>query len=222
MSAVVLAGGKSSRMGTDKAFLDYAGRTFISLITDELLRLVDDVVVAIGRKDRRDFGLLLRDRRIRIINDTYYFENPVGGILSALEQVMQDYSFVVACDSPLIQKSLVEHLYYQGLGYSGAIPIWDEADPMTCEPLCGVYNVEETISGISELMKWGQPRCKDVILSLPNVRYVPVEGLRRFDPSLNSLLNINSPSDYIEILENRICPIMPLIRAPLIKKSRIQ
>jgi molybdopterin-guanine dinucleotide biosynthesis protein A len=76
---VRLAGGKSSRMGTDKAFLHYAGKTFISLITDKLLKITDDVVVAIGRKDKRDFEPLLRDGRIRIMNDTHYLENPYRG-----------------------------------------------------------------------------------------------------------------------------------------------
>jgi molybdopterin-guanine dinucleotide biosynthesis protein A len=166
MSAAVLAGGKSSRIGTDKAFLDYAGKTFISLITDELLKITDDVIVAIGRKDKSDFESLLRDRRIRIMNDTYYLENPIGGMLSTFEWLRYKYAFVIACDSPLIHKDLVEHLYFKALSYSAAIPVWDETDPMTCEPLCAVYEVEETKVRINQAVRSGTMGCKRVISTL--------------------------------------------------------
>jgi molybdopterin-guanine dinucleotide biosynthesis protein A len=206
MSAVVLAGGKSSRMGTDKAFLDYGERAFISLITDQLLRVSDDVIVAIGRKDRREFDILLRDERIRIINDTYYLENPLGGILSAFERVRHDYSFVVACDSPLLRESLVDYLYHRALGFSAAIPVWDAKNPITCEPLCGAYNVDETRRRIVEINS--EQRCKHLVFSLQNVNFIPVQELRYFDPSLSSLVNVNSRRDYQEIVGNEVAPIV--------------
>jgi molybdopterin-guanine dinucleotide biosynthesis protein A len=120
-------------------------------------------------------------------------------MLSAFERVRYKYAFVIACDSPLIHKDLVEHLYFKALSYSAAIPVWDETDPMTCEPLCGVYEVEEMKHKITQAVRSGTMGCKRAVSILQDVRYVPVSELKVFDPMLNSLLNVNSIWDYKEI-----------------------
>ncbi len=98
-------------MSTDKALLRHEGKPFVSLIADELLTFTDDVVVTIGKKDKRDFECVLGDRRIKIVNDTDFFENPLGGMFSGLDHARGDYIFVIACDSPLIRGGLAKTLY---------------------------------------------------------------------------------------------------------------
>jgi len=200
MSAVVLAGGKSSRMGADKAFLTFAGRTFISTITNELLKIFDQVVISTGRKNNNDFVRAVgNDKRVRLCNDLYAFENPLNGLLSAFESIRDEYCFVVACDSPLICKDVVRYLCNEAISHSAAIPIWDDTDLMTCEPLVGAYQVEETKIGIQKTIQSGRIGCKHVFSYLNDVKYVPVSDLRPFDPTLKSLINVNTPRDYEEM-----------------------
>lgn len=203
MSAIILAGGKSKRMGTDKAFLRYSGHTFISLITEQLLRISDDLVVAIGKKDRRTFeSELVADKRLLLINDDPYIDNPLGGMLSAFGRVKNEYAFVTACDSPLPKLDVAKYLYNVARSHSAAVPVWEEDDVLTSEPLIAVYNVEQTKTAILHAMKRNMMGCKRILSLLTDTKYVSVKDLRNFDPTLTSLLNINIRQDYHRLEEN--------------------
>ena len=211
LSAVVLAGGKSTRMGTDKAFLPYNQKSFIALIAEELLKVTDDIVLTIGEKDKKVFESVLgNDRKIKLVQDIQYLENPLGGMISAFESVQGKYAMVVACDSPLIRIDLVKYLYSEALDHSAAIPVWNELEPFNCEPLCGVYNVRESKTGILRAIKLESMGCKRMLSYLSDVRYIPVSDLRRFDPGLVSLLNVNTQRDYEEMVARCQIPLLRL------------
>lgn len=213
ISSIILAGGKSTRMGTDKAFLKYNGRTFISLITEQLLRISDDVVVAIGEKDSATFESELADKRVLLINDEPYLDNPLGGILSGLGHTKHEYAFVTACDSPLLKLDVVRFLYGAARSHSAAIPLWLEDDVMTSEPLVAVYNVEATKRAILDAIGRDVMGLKRVLSLLPDARYINVNDLRGFDPMLSSLLNINRKQDYFRLEESLQVPALIEMKA---------
>jgi molybdopterin-guanine dinucleotide biosynthesis protein A len=201
LSAIILAGGKSTRMGIDKAFLNYGGNTFIEIIAEEMRRLSEDVLILIGTKSRAQFESFLGSDRFRIMNDTHYLDNPLGGVLTGLDHASSDYSAVVACDSPRIRSDVLNYLYRRARGHSAALPIWDIDNGMTIEPLCAVYNVEEMRYAIREATSKGKAGLKHAASFLGDVHHVPVSELRQFDQNLVSLLNINTKRDYFELLE---------------------
>lgn len=202
-SAIILAGGKGNRMGTEKAFLRYNGSTFIELIAEEMHRVSNDVLILIGTKCKAPFESLLGSNRVRIISDTYFLDNPLGGLLSALDHISSEYFAVVACDSPLVKAKVVRYLFDAAQGHSASVPIWDEQDRMSMEPLCAVYNTEESKRAIFEVI--GEPRTgpKRMVMHLRDVRYVPVSELRPLDPGIDSLLNINTPEDYLALIRRK-------------------
>ncbi len=200
LSAIILAGGESKRMGSDKAFLLHEGRPFVASIASEMLKVSDDVLVMIGRKPREEFEAAL-SREIKVLNDDKYIENPVGGVLSAFAHARHAHAAVVACDSPLVKADVIEYLFQALQGHSAAVPLWEAENKLTMEPLCAVYNVAEAKRAIVQVVREGRMTPKHIVLLLEDVLYVDVSQLRLVDPSLDSLVNVNTRGDYTALEE---------------------
>lgn len=182
-------------MGSDKAFLLHEGRPFVSSVASEMSKVSDDVIVMIGRKRKADFESVLEER-VRVYQDRGYLGNPVGGILSALAHVRHTHAAVVACDSPLVKAEVIDYLFRAVQRHSGAVPLWEEEDKMTMEPLCAVYDVSEAKRAILRTIRERKASPKRMVLQLEDVLYVDVNQLRLVDPTLDSLVNVNTRDDY--------------------------
>lgn len=193
-------------MGSDKAFLDLGSKTFISVIADEMLGVCHDVVVVIGRKRPEPFMKEIAHKSVRLVNDRRYVGNPLGGMLTGLEASTSEQAAVVACDLPLIRGSMVSGLFAAAEGHDGAVPIWNPEDRLSIEPLCAVYRVQPMIEAIQDALSKGVRECKRVVLSLSDINYVHVSELKKFDPNLGSLRNINTGNDYLNLLEGLDLP----------------
>ncbi|MCL5066837.1 MAG: NTP transferase domain-containing protein, partial [Thaumarchaeota archaeon] len=95
LSVAVLAGGKSLRMGTDKAFLTYQSKPFVKIITEEMQQITDDLIVVIGSKKKSDFAAVL-DPKVRILEDKQELGNPIGGMLTGFETAIHDHIAMLA------------------------------------------------------------------------------------------------------------------------------
>jgi len=212
ISAILLAGGKSSRMGRDKAFLEYEPASFIYRIASELLRVSDDLMVVIGKKDVVQFERELAglkdyssggmfNQRLRILNDQYDLQNPLGGMLTGFTNARNRYAAIVGCDMPLIKSSVFEYLYSRIFGYDCCIPINEENNNV--EPLCSVYNVRRSIEASYLAIEDGKIEPKHFVSYLSRVNYIPISKIREIDPTLDSIVNINYPREYEELLLQR-------------------
>ncbi|MDH5365595.1 MAG: molybdenum cofactor guanylyltransferase [Cyclobacteriaceae bacterium] len=102
LNGLVLVGGKSSRMGSDKAFLNYHGTPQIEHITTLLAKFCNKVYVS--AKHKTDYP------NYQVIEDVFPFESPLNGILSAFNHTPNQAWLVVACDMPFIDGRSIEHL----------------------------------------------------------------------------------------------------------------
>lgn len=104
---VILAGGKSSRMGEDKTFLEYHGESFLTHLIRAGSEIFDEILVSAGSKEHADRirEHLLREGSdpVRIIPDLYESAGPMGGLLSVFEQTGAEAFAVIAVDSPLAE-----------------------------------------------------------------------------------------------------------------------
>lgn len=179
-------------MGTDKAFLEYRGRPFIALITEEMLKVSDEVLVMIGRKEEPKFRTVL-DKKVEVANDSLHLTNPIGGMLSSFPLLNNDYAAFLACDTPFVRAEVITFLHQSALGHDAAIPVWEDS---RIEPLCAVYNVQRAHEAGLRALAENRPSCNHLIHFLKDVRYVEVDALRRFDPGLASLRNVNSREEF--------------------------
>lgn len=192
-------------MGRDKAFLEFGQNQFVYRIARELLRVSDDLMVVIGRKDKSHFQQTFDELKleghdlshVRVVNDQYSFENPLNGILTGFESARHELAAVVACDMPLISSDVIKSLRRQIEGFDCAVPIWEDYN---IEPLCGVYGIRNSIEAAKLAIEDGKVGPKHMVSYIQKVNYVPVSSLRLLDPNLESLLNINYPREYEELL----------------------
>ncbi|WP_203258761.1 molybdenum cofactor guanylyltransferase [Hyunsoonleella ulvae] len=103
ITGIILAGGKSSRMGTDKGFLKLNNKPFIQYSIDALQPLVSDILIVSDAAAYDVFGL-------KRIHDTLKNAGPISGIYSGLKASKTTYNLVLSCDIPLITTVVLQKL----------------------------------------------------------------------------------------------------------------
>lgn len=103
ITGIILAGGKSSRMGTDKGFLTLNGKLFMQHCMDALKTLVDETIIVSNNTDYDVFGL-------KRIEDTIENAGPLAGLYTGLKHSKTDYNLVLSCDVPLINSKVLNKL----------------------------------------------------------------------------------------------------------------
>jgi molybdenum cofactor guanylyltransferase len=185
-------------MGRDKAFLKFNGKPFVAILTEEISNLSDDIIVVVGRKGIRRFKQVLSPA-IRIAKDAYDLGSPASGIQTGFKLAKYSYSFVAACDTPLLKSAIVGFLRRQARNHSAAIPRWPNGD---IEPLCAVYKVKEALKALDAAnKKLGKFGPRNMISQLKDVNYVSTSLLRRYDKNLDSLFNVNDESEYKRLIK---------------------
>jgi molybdenum cofactor guanylyltransferase len=128
ITGIVMAGGRSSRMGTDKSLMLLRGKSLVQYAIDAIKPLCAQVVIS-ANKNAYDFT------GCEVWPDIYPIQAPMIGLYSCLKRSTTDVNIVVSCDMPLLQTSLFEHLLSE-LG-SNDIVVPEHDNHM--EPLCGIY-----------------------------------------------------------------------------------
>ena len=183
VSAIILAGGQSRRMGRDKALIDFEGKPIIARVIDTLHVLTDDVVVVSNRTDvYSSFG-------VRVVPDYDPPCGPLGGIAVGLQAVRHPLAVVVACDMPFLNVMLLRWLIDLAPGYDAVVPQTGEE----FEPLHAVYR-RECHGPIVQRLERGERRVISFFADI-RLRAVPEPEWRALDPAGRSLVNLNTPHD---------------------------
>jgi molybdopterin-guanine dinucleotide biosynthesis protein A len=203
LSIIILAGGNSQRMGSDKAFLIYRGKSFVQLMAEEMMKISNDVIVVIGKKGVDNFRAVL-DSSVTILKDELELGNPIGGMVTGFSHAKYRYAAALGCDSPLVKHGVIKYLCDSAQKHSASVPIWENNDT---EPLCAVYELEQALQAVANVLRLGKMGPKNLVAQLADVNYVPVSKIRKYDPMLESLVNINSREDYIRLLSGITDPL---------------
>lgn len=183
-TAIILTGGKSSRMGQPKALLPFDGEPLI-VHTVRALRTCFSEIVVVAAPDQE-----LPVLPAAVVYDEVAYQGPVGGILYGLRAASHEVCFVTSCDAPFLNFSLIRHLLALSDNYDVVVPFWDER----LQPLHAVYH-RSVAPLLQEQLERGELR--PVFLYKKVRTYeVPAEDIRRFDPEGLSFRNMNSPADY--------------------------
>lgn len=188
-SAVVLAGGKSSRLGTDKALLCVDGEPLISWLPARLAGWFADVVVVVDRPGRYDVPW-------RQVVDAVPDAGPLAGIAAGLAAISTPAAFVCACDMPLLRPALLGLLCAAlGEGIDVAIPERDGR----LEPLCAIYRAT-CLPTARDLLSAGKRRANGLAEALPR-RVLTEPEWRAVDPEADSFRSINTPDELSALTE---------------------
>lgn len=199
-SALILAGGKGSRLGyQEKALIDINGKPLIAFVIEALETVVDNIIISVRNKAQ---GELLESRLSgsRFAYDAHENIGPIAGILSGLEACEDEYCFIAACDMPFINEKVIRMLFMKSEHYDAAIPRWEDG---FLEPLHAVYRCKPMIRETEKAIKNGETIILAPIFKL-HVNYAGIDEIRRIDPGLRTFMNINTCED-IQELSKAIC-----------------
>jgi molybdopterin-guanine dinucleotide biosynthesis protein A len=185
VAGIVLAGGKSSRLGFDKALLRVNGEILAQWLPDRLAAWCSPVALVVDRPQRYAVA-------VRQLVDHAPDAGPLAGIAAGLQGLAVP-AFVCACDMPLLQPALLQRLLVALDGYDLAIPERDGR----LEPLCAVYAVS-CLPVIQRLLRDRRLRANAVASEVPT-RILREPEWRAIDPEGDSFLNINTPADLVRI-----------------------
>ena len=189
IGAVILAGGRSKRIGRDKALITIDNLPLIEILLNRLKKVFNDIII-IGEKkpDYLKFGL-------RVFEDVVKGCGPLGGIHSGLANSKWEQNFFFACDMPFVNVELVRYMSGLASGFDVVIPQMGRK----LEPLHCVYS-KACLTPIEKQLKKGD---RKIINFFPdvNVRYIEEKEIKKFDPEFLSFYNINTPEDYRYALE---------------------
>ena len=183
----VLAGGRSSRFGRNKALADVDGKPMALHVADRIRPVVDSIALVGPAIAYQDLGL-------RVIEDSLDGFGPVAGILAAVEDSAAPWILVVACDLPNIRPQFLEMLFRRAESSSVDAVIPLAADGRE-QPLCAVYN--KSMAGqLRQAVKSGVAKVTAAIGGADLAYLLPPE-YAVLDPSGEMLLNVNRPDDLL-------------------------
>ena len=183
-TAVVLTGGKSSRMGRAKALLPFDDEPLIAHTVRKLGRAFAEIVV-VAAPDQE-----LPALPVTLVRDEVAYQGPVSGIYHGLKAASKEFCFVTSCDAPFLSLPLISCLFSHITEFDVVVPFWQER----FQPLHAVYR-RSVAPLLREQLERGELRPISLYKNV-RTREIHEDEVRRVDPEGLSFLNMNTPQDY--------------------------
>lgn len=179
LTGIILAGGKSQRMGQDKGLMILSNKPLISYAIEALKPLVTEILIVANSSDYDQFGY-------RVVNDLLPNSGPLGGLVTGLSHSKSERNMVLSCDTPFISSDLLSFLLTGVQRHEVVVPLYDGY----VQPLAGLYD-KSCLSQLRALVNSGQLKMRRAVQQL-NCREVVIdESLDFYSESL--FKNINTP-----------------------------
>lgn len=181
VTGIILSGGKSSRMGQDKGFLELNGKPMIQHVIDHINPMCDQILISANEKKYEELGYpVYKD----VISDI----GPAGGIISCLDHSNNNKNIIISCDLPHASTDFIRKL----LDLSGDYEITLPKSGQQLQPLCAIYS-KKVYKSFMEYVSRGFYSLKSIIMEF-RVQVIQEDAMPAFDFS-KELKNINSMDD---------------------------
>ena len=193
VTGIILAGGSSRRMGTEKALLPLPGNkqlTFVEHLAALLAGQCRQVLLVV--RDEAQATRYARATGVRMLIDKVPDRGPLMGLysgLSAMDAAISSHALVMAVDMPLVQPALVAFLLAQLRTDALLVPIVNGVPQV----LCAIYP-HSVLPLVEQRLQEGR-RDPRSLLEVAPVSYIEEAQLREVDPQLRSFVNINTPEE---------------------------
>lgn len=187
ISCIVLAGGKSLRLGRDKAAVTIGGRSLLQWVISGLVFFDCDIVIVTAKE--QPLPRFIDYPKLKVVSDIYPGKGSLGGIYTGLAASDSFYNLVVACDMPFLNQGLLRYMVEVAEDFDLVVPKLGNR----IEPLHAVYS-RNCLAPIEFLLKQDELQIFQ-FFSEVKVRYVEAEEINRFDPDHLSFFNINTEAD---------------------------
>lgn len=194
IDAYILVGGRSSRLGTDKALVAIDGRSLAQISIDVVKEALPASETTVVTGNETKFAILATALGVPFIFDLYEGRGPVGGLHAALADAQSRWIFLLACDYPFVSAELIRLLANEISAGAGAI-IPEQHDGRL-QPLCAFYNVNETKALVEDIiMRPRVPPPLHEIAAAIHPRIVKFEEYSHLSNSKDLFININTQGE---------------------------
>ena len=210
LAILILIGGKSTRFGTEKAAIEFFGKSLI-LHQIETLNKFDQDIFLVAHSEEQVFNyrksIEFPKEITFIVDDREIFKHlkifkPMLGIYSGLRELFRlnfEKVFLLSCDMPLIKPEIIELMIKESEGYDCCIPRWNNG---FLEPFFAIYPVEKGYYKAREILNSENYGLYNFIDKNWKINYVSVEkSIQPLDKNLVSLININGPIDLAKLIK---------------------
>jgi molybdopterin-guanine dinucleotide biosynthesis protein A len=193
ITGVILAGGKSSRMGQNKALMSLGGKRLVDRVVEVMRSVFDDLLIVTNTPE------MYADLGLTTVRDVWPDKGSLGGVYSAIYHVATPYCLVVACDMPFLQTAVLRYLVTQINDYDVVVP--DVLGEL--QTLHAIYS-KACLQPIERRLETNRLR---IVGFFPDVRVrtVTASELELYDPALLAFQNLNTPEEF-QAAEQRLWP----------------
>lgn len=217
-TTAIISGGKSSRMGTDKALLEIGGKTMIEQIVAQTAGLGGDQIVITNTPERYAF------LNLPMFLDVFPDKGALGGLYTAIHSASQPYALTLACDMPFVNQPLLKHMLSLAPDFDAVVPrlnspllsplpstsLRSVQDAATgegpgvragvraeAEPFRAIYS-KACLDPIRHALDAGKMRVNSFFPDI-RIRWVEEYEIKQFDPELLTFMNCNTPEELEEV-----------------------
>jgi len=193
VTAVVLAGGGSTRMGQDKALLKLGNKTMIERVVGPLQSIFENIIVVTNTPSK--YKML---NNIKFVSDCINIEekNSLIGLYSGLKQSETSHIFVIGCDMPFVNSELITYMVNSLKDEDVVVPFVGGH----YQPLYAIYGKTCT-EEFEKLLEQKWYKIIDVFKNA-NVKKIIEEDINKIDPSMICFENINTYDQYLQFKDN--------------------
>jgi molybdopterin-guanine dinucleotide biosynthesis protein A len=191
-SAIILAGGVSTRFGQDKGLLQLVNKPLIKHVLDAISTIVDEKMVVASSKVQAENYAKVLDSDVNVLIDVDDAQSPLVGALTGFKEACGEYAILLPCDTPLVSRDVVSLLFEVCMNRNAVIPRWPNG---YIEPLQAVYCTKPAYEAAKNALGEGKLNLQSMVDRLRGVRYVSTLVLQQIDPELRTFFNINAPLD---------------------------
>jgi molybdopterin-guanine dinucleotide biosynthesis protein A len=187
ISCVILAGGKSLRLGHDKVLQKVGNRSLLEQVISRIDSLSREIIIVTA--EERIFSQYVDYPKLKVVSDIFPGKGSLGGIHTGLVTSDSFYNLIIACDMPFLNQPLLRYMIEVSEGFDFVLPRINNL----YEPLHAVYS--KNCVGPAELMLKQGRKIIIELFDFVKVRYVEAEEVDRFDPQHLSFFNVNTKED---------------------------
>jgi len=196
MTGILLAGGKNSRMGMNKAFLEIDEERLIDKTLNIYRRLFSEIIIVTN-----DPLPHLEFQSAALVTDIYKGKGPLGGIYTGLFYAKNNYTFVCPCDMPFLNESFIAYM----IGQSGKHDVITPELPDGYQPLHAIYS-RNCLPSIKRLILMDKLKITGFYRDV-RVLTISEKEIQPFNPDGRLFHNLNTPEDWGKVKELKADPL---------------
>lgn len=181
-TAVILAGGRSTRFGSDKAMANINGRPMIQILADQLGEAGFSIFISTNHEAHHQLSY-------PVLKDAVPFSGPLFALQDIFHQLEVSKILLAACDAPFLKPELIQWFWKQSDEWDVSVL---EDDKKILSPLPGIYS-RKVLDSLEKLIHQGKKSLKSLFDCGLKVNHIPWQDWGVLDPQHRALFNINTP-----------------------------